>query len=258
MRSNTVSGMGKCALVGASLLMLTAGQVWGDKAADLRRVQLANVKRIAVVPLFFGSETLREKKAADTKPSDKLANPKPDAPPAPEDYRRLLQKMTDRAGERLPERVAERTPFEVVPEKELTAALKSAELTPFALFQNNALIKGTKAPAPDAETIRKLAKALKADVLLLGLMDEPRRNNGGMSAFSGGSLLSFNPSHVSSRITYFVVLPDGTDVFRYTIDAARPHSRTSSRDYVMVDWMETVDQNIENFLDEFARFVPQK
>ena len=235
-------------------------QAIADKAGDLRREQLARVKRIAVLPLFFGSETLREAKlnapklaTKQDKPDKSDKNERQEFQYSLETFRAHLKKMEARANERLPERIAERTAFKVIPAKEQAEALKSAEILPYELFQNDGLMKGTKFPLPDTDTIKKLAKSLKADALLIGIMEEPRRENGGLSF-----PFSFTIPHVSSRIIYYVFLPDGTESFRYTIDAARPLSRIGTRDYSLVDWYETVDQNIENLLDEFVRYTPSK
>lgn len=253
MRSKVIRTLCGYSIMGAMLLLLTAAQADADKQGDLRREQLAKIKRVAIVPLFFGSDTLREKKTAPVKPAAKSDRNAVEDAPAPEEFRRLLVKMEARAAERLPERLAARTSFALASEEEIAAALKSADMTPFVLFQNQGMMKGTKFVLPETDAVKKFAKSLKADALLLGIMEEPRRNVGGMSGF-----FSSTPAHVSSRIIYYVLLPDGTDVFHYTIEAVRPLSRTRTRDYTLTDWMETVDQNIESFLDEFARYAPAK
>ena len=236
---------------------ISVGQVYADKVGDLRREQLAKVRRVAILPLFFGSETLREKKPNApklvTKQDKPEKNEKSETPQSLEAFRAHLRKMEARANERLPERIAKRTPFALVSENEQAEALKSTELLPYELFQNDGLMKGIKFALPNADAIKKLAKSLKADALFIGIMEEPRRDNGGPSG-----LFSYRIPHVSSRIIYYVFLPDGTENFRYTIDVARPLSLIGKRDYGMVDWYETVDQNIENFLDEFVRYIPVK
>ncbi len=246
-------------VMSATLFVLVIGRAdAADKAAELRREQLAKVKRIAVLPLFFGSDTLRDKKSAAAKV---IAKPdkkeKPENAPSLEEFRAQLRKMEARANERLPERVKERTPYLLIPEKEQQEAFKAAELHPFDLFENAGVMKGIKFALPNIDAIKKLTKSLKADALLLGTMEEPRRSNG------SASLLSYTAPHVGSRIIYYLFLPDGTDVFHYTMDVVRPLSRIGTResgirDYGMVDWLETVDQNIENFLDELARYTPAK
>jgi len=119
---------------------LSVGQAYADKTGDLRREQLAKVKRLAVLPLFFGSETLREPKSNApkliTKQDKPEKNEKPETPQSLEAFRVHLRKMEARANERLPERLSERTPFKVIPETEQTEALKSSELLPYTLFQD--------------------------------------------------------------------------------------------------------------------------
>jgi hypothetical protein len=247
------------AIAVAAVMVGQTRQASADKAGDLRREQLAKVKRLAVLPLFFGSETLREAKPNAPKLATKQDKPeksdkeKQEYEQNLEAFRAHLRKMEARANERLPERIVERTGFKVVPEKEQAQALETAELKPYQLFQNDGIMKGIKFPLPDTEAIKKLAKSLKADALLLGIMEEPRRDTGGQ-----GSFFSFRIPHVSARIIYYVFLPDGTESFRYTIDVARPLSRIGTRDYSLVDWYETVDHNVENFLDEFVRYTPAK
>lgn len=234
--------------VGA-LLAITHSFASADAAGDKRRAQLANVHRVVVVPPFFGTETLAK---ADAPPSDsKPANPKL------AEYVEQLRKLESRARTGLPERLAARTRFEVVPADEVTAALKALELTPGKLYQNNGRMKGTKFANPDPQAVRKLADRVHADAVLLATLDEPRRSSDHYF-FDPLSGIGFSEAHVRAKIGFWLLLADGTESFQRVSEVVHPLTRIGKREYLFVDWQEADDLAIENFLDELTRYTPPK
>ena len=244
-------------LVPSSLLLLlgiaAVGPAQGDAAGDRKRAQLAPVKRLLVVPPFFGTETLTRAdaeaaapKSDDAKPNEKLAK-----------YIGYLRKLEAHAKTELPERTAARTPFRVVPVAELADAFKELKLTPPQLFENDGRLRGTKFAAPKPEAIRRLATQLHAEAVLLGTLDEPRRSTGKYS-YDFVTGINYSPASVRSRAGYSLFLADGTEVLTRAVEALHPLSRIGDREYLLADWMEAEDIAIEEFLDEVARYTPHK
>lgn len=232
-----------------SLLALTP-TARADKAGDACRVLMTNVKRVVIIPPFFGAEILRNPEAAE-----KAARAKTNKENI-QLYLSQLRKLEARVKERLPERVAARTPFEVVPYEELEAILEDLLLTPEQFFQNNGLMRGNRFPAPNPEAVTRLCAALEADAVVLGMLDEPRRNNGRTIFDPCG--IYYQSAHVRSRAGYFVVMADGTEALKPVLDVVRPLTRIGNREYLLVDWLETQDVIVENLMDEWTRYTPAK
>lgn len=248
-------------------LFLIAASLTGafaDKAGDKKRAQLANVRRLVVVPLFFGTETLGKvtdpDKALDRAVESALEKGKPKPPAKPDPnlalYKEHLLKLEDLSAARLPVRVATRTPFQVVAADDLTAALKDLGLTPQKLFKENGRIRGSRFALPDPEAVHKLAARLQADAVLLGTMDEPRRTNGQTYLDMFG--LVTTPGFVRAKAGIFVVLPDGTEVLHAYVESLHPLTPTNKPAHLLADWQEATEQVIEDFLDELTRYTPEK
>ncbi|MCS6776705.1 MAG: hypothetical protein RMJ43_03520 [Chloroherpetonaceae bacterium] len=219
-----------------------AGQV--DRAAENRRALLAPVRRVAILPPFFAPD----------------ATPKPEGKGQTVDitaralYMEQLRRLEVRMRARLPERVAARTPFEVIPHAQVEAALEDLLLTPEQFFQNGGRMRGNRFARPVPEIVRRLCAVLKADALLLGTLDEPRRNNGRTVVDACG--IWHESPHVRCRAGFFVLLADGTEVLQQVVDVLRPLTRIGNREYVFVDWTEAHDQIVESLMDEWTRYTP--
>lgn len=232
-------------ILGSLCVPSLAAQV--DKAAEARRTLLTHVRRVVIVPPFFAME---QPARPDGKSRQKIDQASLDL------YLAQLRKLEARTKERLPERAAARTPFEIVPYHQLESALEDLLLTPEQLFQNNGRMRGSKFAVPDAEAVKKLCAVLKADAILLGTLDEPRRSNGRTVVDPCG--IWYESPHVRSRAGYFVLMADGTEVIKPVVDVLRPLTRVGKRDYVFVDWTEAQDQIIENLMDEWTRYTPAR
>jgi len=235
------------------LMLLTAHGAQADTAGDKKRAQLANVKRILVIPPFFGTDTLSKDHPQDEKT---VSDTPPNAAQNKAKYLADLRKLQTHAAEALPQRVADRTPYTVVPAAEVTQAMKDLKLTPEKLFQNNGRMQGTHFALPDLDAVRQLAARVHADAVLLGTLDEPRRTNGHYYLDFGG--VNYESSHVRSKAGFFVLLADGTEVLHDYLEVMHPLTRIGEREYLLADWTESEDLLIENFMDELTRYTPKK
>ena len=223
------------------LVAVTAG---AETANDKIRAQFALVHRVAVVPPFYGTGRLSKTEAAPANP--KLV-----------EYLDRIRKLQDRTRTLVPERLAARTPFQIVPVEETDAALKALELAPEKLFLNGGRMKGTKFAAPDPDAVKKLAAQLHADAIVLDTLDEPRRSPERLYFDPLGGL-GVSEAHVTAKIGFWVFLADGTQVFQRVSDVVHPVTSIGNRAYLFADWQEANDLAIENFLDELNRFTPER
>lgn len=234
---------------------LSAADITNEK----RREMLLGVKRILVVPPFFATNTLRkpeegeERGKGDQKKKDKPKDLK-SAAQFPE-YVEQLQKMETRAKTRVSERVIGRTPYVLVSDDAYTEALKSLQMSPYALFANKALMRGNRFPLPTKDTVQKMVQEVKAEAILLCLLDEPRRN-GERYAFDPLYGSYYTSPHVQIRAQYHLFHADGTLLHQRVVEVEQPITRLGKREFVFVDWMEALLLNIENYLDELTRFTP--
>ncbi len=236
-----------------------------DEAGERKRAALAAVKRLVVVPPFFGTDTLAkaaalEKSDAATKDAADTGARSQSASPADERLKRYaeqLRKLEEKARTRLPERTAARTPYAIVPADELTKALKQLDLSPAALFQNNGRIRNGKMAAPNPEAVRKLAAALHADAILLGTLDEPRKNNGGLD-FDPLYGLGMQSPHVLSKGSFYVLRADGSEILHSVLVAFQPRTRIGNREFPLADWQEADALLIEDLMDELTRYTPSQ
>ncbi len=220
----------------------------GETPTEKRRAQFAAVHRIAVAPSFVGT--------------GRLAKPDSGAPGAADnakltEYLDRLRKLQDRTRDLVPDRMAARTPFEIVPAAEVEAALKALELTPEKLYQNAGRMKGTRFANPDPAGVRRLATRLHADAVVLDTMDEPRRSPERLFFDPLGGV-GITEAHVTAKIGFWVLLADGTEAFQRVSDVVHPVTRIGSRQFLFVDWQEANDLAIENFVDELTRYTPEK
>ena len=93
--------------------------------------------------------------------------------------------------------------------------------------------------------------------MLLGVLDEPRKSNGGYF-FDPLSGPGYDSPKVHDKATFDLVLADGTLVLRQTIDVIHPLTRIGTRRFVLADWLETDDQIIEDLMDEITRYTPKR
>ena len=233
-----------------------------DAAGDKKRAQLLNVKRLLVAPVFFGTDTLGELPAAKPGTStEKKREPKSELDDkqraAIADYAETLRKLERNAQEKLPARAASRTPFEVVKADEVDRAFKALKITPPELFQTGGRLNSKKFDMPDPEQVKRLAGLVHADAVLLGVLDEPRKSNGGYY-FDPVSGPGYDSPKVHDKATFDLMLADGTMVLRQTIDVVHPLTRIGARQFVVADWIETDDQIIEDLMDEVTRYTPKR
>ncbi|HZP83437.1 MAG TPA: hypothetical protein VFB21_17465 [Chthonomonadaceae bacterium] len=245
------------------LLVFPLSGARADAAGDKRRVLLASVRRIAVVPPFFGTDTLARVSGSEEADKTEKASRAPEGRPAKEPdarekrYAEQLRRLEAHVRTTLPARVAARTPFAVVPADELAKAFEALNLTPAKLFQNGGRIRSARFAAPDAQAVSKLADFLHADAVLLGTLDEPRRSNG-RYYFDMLSGLSYDSAHVRGKAGYYLLLADGTEALHAFIEVLQPLSRIGNRDYILADWMDAESLVIENLMDEITRYAPEK
>lgn len=246
-----------------------------------KRAQLAHVRRIVVIPPFFGTETLskaakpgNENKTSpisasdSTSPAQSNSSRKDNNEPAENSvgsgtsnpnlrqYTIYLRKLQEDARKVLPERLTKRARFEVVPEEEVTAALKTLQLTPETMFENKGRIKGSKFPLPRAEAIRSVSEALHADAVVLGVLDEPRRANG-KYFFDPLSGFSYEPGHVEAHGGFYLMLPEGTEALHGYMRVLNPLSKAGGRDFILPDWIDAQNLMIENLMDEWTYYTPK-
>lgn len=252
-----------------------------DNAAEARkRAQMATVKRVVVIPPFFGTETLKTPGKPDDKPGEsnqetnetteeakkeakeeaKNGSNRDEKHAVPVDpnskrYREYLKKLEEHAQSYLPERLTKRAKFMIVPAIEVTTALKKLNLTPEKMFENGGMMKGTKFPMPRPEAIRNLCDALKADAIVLGVLDEPRRANGKYfyDALYG---FSYEPSNVEAHAGFYLMLSEGTELLHGYMRVRSPISRANNgRDFVLPDWIDVQELMIENLMDEWTYYI---
>lgn len=243
-----------------AIAIVAASTAHADISNEKKRTILAAVRRVAVAPPFFGTGRLAR---AEAKPgSDKPVKPdaKADADksnPKLAEYLDRLRKLQDRTRTLLPERLAARTPYQIVPMEETEAALKELELTPEKLYLNAAKMRGTRFSGPDSQAVKRLAARLHADAVVLPTLDEPRRSPDRLYFDPLGGL-AISEAHVSAKIGFWVLAADGTEVVQRVSDVVHPVTKIGSREYLFADWQEANDLAIENFLDELVRFTPEK
>jgi hypothetical protein len=246
-----VFACGSCAVIASGLLMTLQAVAGAETTTEKKRAQFAKVHRVAVVPPFYGTGRLT---GTEAQPSDSApANPNPKLA----EYIDRLRKLRDRTRTLLPERIAARTTYQIVPVEETEAALKALELTPEKLYQNNGRMKGTRFAAPDAAQARKLAAHLHADAVVFDTLDEPRRSPERLFFDPLGGF-GVSEEHVSAKIGFWVLLVDGAEPFQRVSDVVHPVTRIGNRAYLFADWQEASDLAIENFLDELTRYTPEK
>ncbi len=226
-----------------------------DASNDKKRAQLAAVRRLIVAPPFYATDTLA-KSSAGTKPGEKPTAASAKTDPRLASYVVQLRELENHARARLPERVGARTPYEIVPADALRTAFETLKLTPESLFQNNGRMRGGRFALPDTANVAKLTAFLKADAILLGAMDEPRRSNG--HYYFDVSGINYTSSHVRSKAGYFLLRADGSEILHDYVEALRPLTRIGAREFVTEDWREATDQVIEDLLDEITRYTPVK
>ncbi len=234
---------------GSCLFLSVTAQ--GDAAGEKRRAQLAKVQRVIIVPPFIGTETLSRLDAQKAPPE----KGKPDAKLIA--YGAQLRSLENHVREWLPQRVKARTNFQIVPTEELEAALKELNLTPQTLFQNAGKMKGRSFAVPDSAGVRALVQRLHADAVLLSTLDEPRHNSGAY-LFDPLAGLSYDSPKVRGKIGFWLLLPDSTEALHAYMEVLHPVSKLGSRTFLLIDWTETEDQVIEDFLDELTRYTPLK
>src|SRR5579871_5891508 len=131
------------------LMLLAAQGALADTAGDKKRAQLAGVKRVAVIPPFFGTDTLSK-----GRPQGEPNDSKPAASGAAankETSLTYLRKLQAHVDEALPQQLAQRTPFTVIPAVETAQALKDLKLTPEKLFENDGMMQGSHFALPVAD-----------------------------------------------------------------------------------------------------------
>lgn len=232
-----------------AISLLSGPAAHADAANDKRRAQFATVHRIAVAPPFYGTGRL----AKPETPAPDTAAPNPKVT----EYLDRLRKLQDRTRTLVPERLAARTPFQVIPTEETEAALKALDLTPEKLYTNAGRMKGSHFAIPDPEAVKKLAGRLHADAVVLDTLDEPRRSPERLY-FDPLSGVGVSEAHVGAKIGFWVLLADGTEIYQRVSDVVHPVTQVGSRQYLFADWQEANDLAIENFLDELNRFTPEK
>ena len=206
------------------------------------------VRRVAVTPPFYATGRLSR---PDARPES------PPAEPKLAEYLDRLRKLQERTRKLVPQRLAARTPFEVVPMDETEAAMKALDLTPESLYLSGAKMRGTRFSGPDPAAVRKLAARLHADAVLLDVLDEPRRSPDRLFFDPLGGL-GLSTAHVTAKIGLWLLLADGAEVVQRVSDVVHPVTRVGSRQYLFADWQEASDLAIENFMDELVRFTPDK
>lgn len=246
-----------CAVVFASLF--TGASAHSDVAGDKRRAQLINAKRLLVIPMFFGTDTLGELPPKPNSPQTAAHSSVVSEKRRKElaEYAETLRKLELHAKARLPERAAARTPFEVIPQIEVEQALKEFKMTPPELFLNGGRLSGGRFDMPDENQIRRVSARLHADAVLLGVLDEPRKDNGHYYFDPIGGA-GYDTPKVHDKATFDLRLADGSLVLRQTIDVVHPLTRIGSRVFVVADWIETEDEIIEDLMDEVTRYTPRR
>jgi hypothetical protein len=225
-----------------------------DNAGDRKRAQLVNVRRVAVVPPYFATDTIsRAAVPGRDKPEDiDAASADPES--RTRQYAQMLRLIEQFARTRLPARVAARTPFQVIPEDAIERALKTEGLTPVALFQNGGRLKSGHFPLPDARAVRRLAAVLQVDAVILGTLDEPRKSNGHYT-YDPLAGLGYDDPNVNGKAGYFVLLADGTEVLHAYLETLQPVSK-GKRSHLLADWMDVEALIIEDLMDELTRYTP--
>jgi len=244
------------------LMLLNMSAARPDISPAKKREIMARIKQVAIVAPFFATDTQTRSTPPHKidQPRDSAQTEAPSTPSAEirlAEYTAQLRKLTDHASKRLPIRVAVRTPYTVLPAAEVAAALKSLDLTPEKLFQNGGRLRGNRFPAPDPDAVRKLAARLHADAVLLSALDEPRRN-GGHYLYNALSGLDYRVAQVESRAGFFLLMADGTEALHDEVDVVHPLTHLGNREYLLADWTETQDVMIDDLLDEWTRYTPQK
>ncbi len=236
-----------------------------DAAGDKKRAQLLNVKRLLVIPGVSSvpilsencqpqkpGKSIEKKREPKTQPDEKQS-----VRAALADYLENLHKLERNAQEKLPARAAARTPYEVVKSDEVARALMILKTTPPELFQSGGRLNSKKFDMPDPEQVKRIATLVHADAVLLGVLDEPRKSNGGYY-FDPVSGPGYDSPKVHDKATFDLMLADGTLVLRETIDVVHPLTRIGARQFVVADWIETDDQIIEDLMNEVTRYTPKR
>ncbi len=231
-----------------------------DAAGDKRRQQLATVKTIAVLPMFFGTTTLGE-----LPPSTDQHTINKDATTAPktekqrqdfENYKATLKELEVHAAARLIDRMGSRTEFKIIDRREVATKLQENKLTTYDLFENQGRIVGKKFAGPNTAELIRAAKLLNCDAILLAVVDEPRKNSGGYY-FDLVSGPGYDSPKVHDKAAFDLVLADGMLVLHQMVEVIHPQLRIGERTFVAADWLDTIDQIVEDYMNELTRYTPK-
>ena len=246
-------------LCGLPFLSLTQN-LFAQSASDKKKTALAGVKRVLLtLPYFATPEFLDNAPVKVVNGGRKLTDE--EIKKVREENRLFLSKLESQTQETLQKRLTVRTPFTVSPLKLTLPASRDPkekkqdkEDSAFA-FKGEGRLKGTKFPLPNPVIVRQLATENNADAVLLTIMDEPRRDDGGY--FFDASGIGYRSPHVSAKIALYFLLADGTEILHEYVEVLHPISKIGNRDYTQVDMTETHEMVIENFLDELTRYLPK-
>lgn len=247
-----------------------------NRNADRKRVQLAHVRRIVVIPPFFGTDTIARATpppgatSAHTDTNEPESRPKANGaralaagdPRRPVDpkltrYAEQLLKLQDAARAYLPQRLTKRAGFDVVPPEETASALRALGLTPEKMFMDDGRVRNTRFPLPLPDAIRKVSEALRADAVVLGVLDEPRRASG-KYMYDPLYGFSYEPGFAEAHAGFYLMLPEGTEALHGYMRVRNPTSRAGRREFVLADWTDAQDLMIENLMDEWTYYTPKK
>ncbi len=229
------------------------------QSTEEKRSMLASVKRVVVVAPFFGTSTLlgeEPPKAGKTKPRPPSPPPTAEQERQRQTYLEYLHKIEAKMEEHLPSRLQKRTSLAMVTQEQVKEAFKALDMTPQKLFQSGGKIKNTKFPQGESEMLAKLTRQLKADAILLLVLDEPRRTNGAL--YASGLGFYYESAHVRAKGGFSLYLADGKRVLQEPVEVLHPLTKIGKKEFLLTDWMEAHEQLIENFMDELVRYVPPK
>jgi hypothetical protein len=234
----------------SGLLLLFPVHARADIPEAQARQILASAHRIIVISPFYGTQTL-------------LSNPKEESKLSPKQltqqrkYQEILQRLEKHAAHQLPVCTADRTAFTVIPESKVEAQLTADHFTPRDLFTDNGLLHGDTFPVPRVYTAQQLCSQLHADLILLSVLDEPRRVNGHYIYDLLGGLEQV-PSHVNCRGVFYLLDAQGDTVYHGIYSVDQPLTTIAGHTYLFADWRDAVNILIEDFFDDLNRLLPDR
>ncbi len=220
---------------------------YSDTASDHIREIMHGIHKAAVLTIYM--QSILPQTGAYKQDSKKSDIQRWDSP--------TLKTLMSHINKRLLQRITARTPYVMDDGHESIMALGVLQISPASLFLPVKSRRDPKALVVNSSAIESLESKLQVDAIVLEVLDAPRRIDG---HYVYNALEGFGrvPSHVSTQGVFFVCTKDGLTAFRDPLTVDHPLTQIGGRQFLLEDWEEAENLMIEDFLDDWTRYTPDK